>query len=77
MADDQITNASAAAPAEKAMESSNKMFAPVGAQVTNLDTSETTDDEPQVVDEIESLCMNCEDNVSSKKHVGKGLWLIL
>jgi hypothetical protein len=31
-----------------------ELFAPVGAQV----------DEPKLVEEIESLCMNCHENVS-------------
>jgi hypothetical protein len=32
----------------------NDLFAPVGAQV----------DEPKLVEEIESLCMNCQEDVS-------------
>jgi hypothetical protein len=36
------------------MEEPKQLFAPVGAQV----------DEPKLVEEIESLCMNCHEDVS-------------
>jgi len=34
-----------------------------GTESTSLASEEKTDDEPKVVDEIESLCMNCHENV--------------
>jgi zinc finger protein len=33
-------------------------------QITSVETP-TSDDEPKIVDEIESLCMNCHENVHS------------
>ena len=42
-----------------------KLFLPLGAQVSDVDTREGEEDGPQLVDKIESLCMNCGDNVRS------------
>jgi hypothetical protein len=39
-----------------------KLFLPVGNQASEVEG--TVEDQPRVVDEIESLCMNCEENVS-------------
>lgn len=41
-----------------------------GAASTQLNASgaDASDDEPKIVDEIESLCMNCHKNVSSTYH---------
>ena len=43
-----------------------QMFETVGKQVRgiNLDEDDEGDEGPKVVDEIESLCMNCHKNVS-------------
>lgn len=40
------------------------LFQPVGAAAETVDNAANQDDE-RVVDEIESLCMNCHENVRS------------
>lgn len=53
---------------ERAKNDDNDIFSAIGKQVLNLslgkDDQRTDDDRVQVVEEIESLCMNCEENVS-------------
>ena len=54
---------------ERAKNNENDLFAAIGKQVLGLsigDEQEAPDDDRvQLVDEIESLCMNCENNVNS------------
>ena len=54
---------------ERAKNDDNDLFAAIGKQVLGLDLGDdekpTEDDRVKVVDEIESLCMNCHENVSS------------
>lgn len=53
--------------ATRAQKDDKDLFAAIGKQVLGLnggDNEEVPEDERvKVVDEIESLCMNCEDNV--------------
>ena len=42
-----------------------KLFLPVGEKVNGFIINEDEEDGPQLVEEIESLCMNCEKNVST------------
>ena len=53
---------------ERAKNDENDLFAAIGKQVLGLnlgdDEKPTEDDRVKVVDEIESLCMNCHENVS-------------
>ena len=41
-----------------------KLFLPVGSHVTDVEGVDSEDEGTRVVDEIESLCVNCEENVS-------------
>jgi zinc finger protein ZPR1 len=52
--------------------SSNEFFEAIGQQAeqveqTDAETQEDGEDNARVVEEIESLCMNCHDNVSRPK----------
>lgn len=53
---------------ERAKNDDNDLFAAIGKQVLGLrlgdDEKPAEDDRVKVVDEIESLCMNCHENVS-------------
>lgn len=53
---------------ERAKNDENDLFAAIGKQVLGLklddDEESTEDDRVKIVDEIESLCMNCHENVS-------------
>ena len=53
---------------ERAKNDDNDLFAAIGKQVLGLnlgdDEKPTEDDRVKVVDEIESLCMNCHENVN-------------
>ena len=53
---------------ERAMNDDNDLFAAIGKQVLGLklgdDEEPAEDDRVKIVDEIESLCMNCDENVS-------------
>lgn len=53
---------------ERAKNDDNDLFAAIGKQVLGLklgnDEEPAEDDRVKVVDEIESLCMNCHENVS-------------
>ena len=53
---------------ERAKNNSNDLFAAIGKQVLGLsledDENSSEDDRVKVVDEIESLCMNCHEDVS-------------
>ena len=53
---------------ERAKNDENDLFAAIGKQVLGLklgdDEESTEDDRVKIVDEIESLCMNCHKNVS-------------
>ena len=53
---------------ERAKNDENDLFAAIGKQVLGLklgdDEEPAEDDRVKVVDEIESLCMNCHENVS-------------
>ena len=57
---------------ERAKNDENDLFAAIGKQVLGLnlgdDEKPTEDDRVKVVDEIESLCMNCQENVSFALH---------
>ena len=52
---------------ERAKNDDNDLFAAIGKQVLGLNLSDgeepAEDDRVKVVDEIESLCMNCHENV--------------
>lgn len=54
---------------ERAMNDDNDLFAAIGKQVLGLrlgdDEVPDEDDRVKIVDEIESLCMNCHENVSN------------
>ena len=54
---------------ERAMNDDNDLFAAIGKQVLGLrlgdDEVPAEDDRVKIVDEIESLCMNCHENVSN------------
>ena len=57
---------------QRAQNDENDLFAAIGKQVLGLqlgDSEETTSEDERVrlVEEIESLCMNCEDNVRHSK----------
>lgn len=39
------------------------MFQPLGNQVQGVQVADHDEEGPTLVDEIESLCMNCEENV--------------
>ena len=53
---------------ERAINDDNDLFAAIGKQVLGLslgdDEKPAEDDRVKIVDEIESLCMNCQENVS-------------
>lgn len=53
---------------ERAKNDDNDLFAAIGKQVLGLnlgdDEEPDEDDRVKIVDEIESLCMNCHENVS-------------
>lgn len=53
---------------ERATNDENDLFAAIGKRVLGLhlgdDEEPTEDDRIKIVDEIESLCMNCHENVS-------------
>ena len=53
---------------ERAINDDNDLFAAIGKRVLGLnvrdDDEPAEDDRVKVVDEIESLCMNCHENVS-------------
>lgn len=52
---------------ERAKNDENDLFAAIGKQVLGLnlgDDEPAEDDRVKIVDEIESLCMNCHENVS-------------
>lgn len=53
---------------ERAMNDENDLFTAIGKRVLGLnlgdDEEPTEDDRIKIVDEIESLCMNCHENVS-------------
>lgn len=54
---------------QRAQDDQNDLFAAIGKQVLGFelgdDESKTHDDDRvKIVEEIESLCMNCEENVS-------------
>ena len=57
---------------KRAQEDDKDLFAAIGKQVLNLelkDGEEPSEDERvKVVEEIESLCMSCEDNVRDLFH---------
>ena len=59
---------------QRAQDDENDLFAAIGKQVLNLqekDEDEAPEDERvKVVEEIESLCMNCEKNVSQSPTLG-------
>ena len=67
MADDRPTNEFL--NTERAKNNEDDLFNAIGKQVLNLslgeDEQETEDERVKVTEEIESLCMNCEENVSS------------
>ena len=43
-----------------------KLFLPVGEKVDGFVIAQDGEDGPRLVEEIESLCMNCEENVSAR-----------
>lgn len=45
-----------------------KLFLPVGEQVGGFIINDEDEDACSLVEEIESLCMNCEENVSHLLH---------
>lgn len=53
---------------ERAKNDDNDLFAAIGKQVLGLNLGDeeqsAEDDRVKIVDEIESLCMNCHENVS-------------
>lgn len=53
---------------ERAMNDENDLFAAIGKRVLGLnlgdDEEPTEDDRIKIIDEIESLCMNCHENVT-------------
>ena len=53
---------------ERAINDDNDLFAAIGKRVLGLsvgdDDEPAEDDRVKIVDEIESLCMNCHENVS-------------
>ena len=53
---------------ERAINDDNDLFAAIGKQVLGLrlgdDEMPAEDDRVKIVDEIESLCMNCHEDVS-------------
>ena len=51
---------------EERAEQRAKLFLPVGEKVDGFVIAEDGEDGPQLVEEIESLCMNCEENVSTR-----------
>lgn len=57
-----------AQPENDGFEATN--FVPVGRQATIVDHGKVDEDGQQVVDEIESLCMNCRDNVRAHDLAG-------
>ena len=63
MSNDPVPEQPHAAGVEK-----EDLFAPVGKQVEGIETVSEDKDEPQIVDVIESLCMNCEENVRLISH---------
>ena len=67
MANDERTNEFL--DTERAKNDENDLFNAIGKQVLNLslgkEEKSTKDDRVQVTEEIESLCMNCEENVNS------------
>lgn len=48
---------------EERAEQRAKLFLPVGEKVDGFVIAEEGKDAPQLVEEIESLCMNCQENV--------------
>ena len=55
---------------ERAKNDDNDLFAAIGKQVLGLKLGDDDDEPPEddrvkVVDEIESLCMSCQENVTS------------
>lgn len=65
---------------ERARNDNNDLFAAIGKQVLGLnlgdDERPAEDDRVQVVDEIESLCMNCHEDVSySRSFICEQRWL--
>ena len=47
--------------------SKSTSFVPVGQQATSIDQKEEDEDGQKVVDEIDSLCMNCKDDVRTQR----------
>lgn len=58
----------------RAKQDGNDLFAAIGKQVLNLELKDgeesPEDDRVKVVEEIESLCMSCEQNVSCSVDCG-------
>ena len=60
---------------QRAQTDENDLFSAIGKQVLGLQSGDSEsnqadqDDRVQLVDEIESLCMNCHDNVSASIRV--------
>lgn len=50
---------------EEQGENGEKLFIPVGDLVETSEDRENHEEGPRLVDEIESMCMKCEQNVSS------------
>lgn len=50
---------------EERAEQRAKLFLPVGDKVDGFVIAEDGDDAPKLVEEIESLCMSCQENVST------------
>lgn len=62
----------------RAQKDDNDLFAAIGKQVQGLELGEhdqvDDDDRVKVVEEIESLCMNCQENVSQQGECNACLW---
>ena len=61
---------------ERAQNDPNDLFAALGKQVLGLSVKDgdvvPEDDRVKVVDQVESLCMNCEENVGHQCHPAAG-----
>lgn len=63
---DDLTQQNMQNPSTKQEAPQSGMFQALGNQVQGVQVADHDEEGPTLVDEIESLCMNCEENVSSR-----------
>lgn len=58
--------------------SQKDLFEPLGNRIDSIDLhgdEEIGEEDPKVVDEIESLCMNCQENVGYSGHLSISIYV--